>query len=37
MTASTLYDAVEPQILWKHLFSAMISDIEGESVDLEVG
>ena len=36
MTASTLYEAVEPQILWKHLFSALFTEIETDSTEDEV-
>lgn len=31
MTASTLYEAVEPQIIWKHLMSAVFAEIQGET------
>lgn len=27
MTASTLYEAVEPQVLWKQLLSAVVVDV----------
>jgi len=30
MTANTLYEAVEPRILWKYLFLAIVSDVEGD-------
>ncbi|KAF9011155.1 Dopey, N-terminal-domain-containing protein [Cyathus striatus] len=35
MTASTLYEAVEPQIIWKHLLTAVFSEISGESTQVE--
>lgn len=36
MTASTLYEAVEPQILWKYLLSALFAEIEKDSAKDEV-
>lgn len=36
MTASTLYEAVEPQLLWKHLLSAVFSEIVGDGNSVEV-
>jgi hypothetical protein len=30
MTASTLYEAVEPQILWKHMLAAVFDEILGD-------
>ncbi|KAI0323044.1 Dopey, N-terminal-domain-containing protein [Amylostereum chailletii] len=30
MTASTLYEAVEPQVVWKHLLTGIISEVVGE-------
>jgi hypothetical protein len=36
MTASTLYEAVEPQIVWKQLLTAIIADITGDNSELEV-
>ncbi|KAG5643542.1 hypothetical protein DXG03_000683 [Asterophora parasitica] len=35
MTASTLYEAVEPQILWKQLLSAVFATITGGKKDFE--
>ena len=31
MTASTLYEAVEPQVVWKQLLNSIISEITGET------
>lgn len=31
MTASTLYEAVEPQVVWKQLLSSVMSEITGET------
>jgi len=36
MTASTLYEAVEPQIIWRQLLSAMFSEITGDGEHFEV-
>jgi hypothetical protein len=30
MTASTLYEAVEPHILWKHLLTSIFDEIMGD-------
>ncbi|KAA1471434.1 hypothetical protein DENSPDRAFT_893964 [Dentipellis sp. KUC8613] len=35
MTASTLYEAVEPQLFWKQLLKAIISDIVGDGTQCE--
>ncbi|KAG7099897.1 hypothetical protein E1B28_001698 [Marasmius oreades] len=35
MTASTLYEAAEPQMIWKQLLSAVFDDITGESEHFE--
>ncbi|KAK7464504.1 hypothetical protein VKT23_006673 [Stygiomarasmius scandens] len=35
MTASTLYEAVEPQIIWRQLLSAMFSEITGDGEHFE--
>ncbi|KAG6817586.1 hypothetical protein H0H87_006963 [Tephrocybe sp. NHM501043] len=35
MTASTLYEAVEPQILWKQLLSPVFSEIVGNGQSIE--
>ena len=37
MTASTLYDAVEPHALWKELLQAIVADITSISDHVEVG
>jgi hypothetical protein len=36
MTASTLYEAVEPQALWRHLLSKVFEEIIGDGSDQEV-
>jgi hypothetical protein len=36
MTASTLYEAVEPQILWKQLLAAVFNEIVGDGPQFEV-
>ena len=36
MTASTLYEAVEPQILWKHMLVAVFGEILGDGSKTEV-
>ncbi|PPQ99509.1 hypothetical protein CVT24_005299 [Panaeolus cyanescens] len=35
MTASTLYEAVEPQILWRELLSAIFEEISGDADNVE--
>ncbi|KAF8963955.1 Dopey, N-terminal-domain-containing protein [Flammula alnicola] len=35
MTASTLYEAVEPQILWQHLLTAVFNEIMGDGTQIE--
>ncbi|KAG6879371.1 hypothetical protein C0992_003191 [Termitomyces sp. T32_za158] len=35
MTASTLYEAVEPHILWKQLLTVMFAEITGDRKDIE--
>ena len=35
MTASTLYEAVEPQVVWKQLLKSIISEIMGETPHTE--
>ncbi|KIY52670.1 hypothetical protein FISHEDRAFT_69486 [Fistulina hepatica ATCC 64428] len=35
MTASTLYEAVEPQILWKHFLQSILSEINGDGTQTE--
>ena len=36
MTASTLYEAVEPHVLWKRLLSAVFDEITGDGTQTEV-
>ncbi|KAJ7742186.1 Dopey, N-terminal-domain-containing protein [Mycena olivaceomarginata] len=36
MTASTLYEAVEPSVLWKQLLSAVFKEITGDGTQIEV-
>lgn len=36
MTASTLLEAAEPSILWKHLFKAILNAINSSEQHLEV-
>jgi hypothetical protein len=36
MTASTLYEAVEPNIIWKQLLTSIVADMTSDSSDLEV-
>ncbi|KAJ8503598.1 hypothetical protein ONZ45_g10714 [Pleurotus djamor] len=35
MTASTLYEAVEPSILWKHLLSHVYKELSGDGIQTE--
>jgi hypothetical protein len=35
MTASTLYEAVEPQVVWRQLLNSVISEITGETPRIE--
>ena len=35
MTASTLYEAVEPQVVWKQLLKSITSEIMGETSQTE--
>jgi len=35
MTASTLYEAVEPQVVWRQLLKSIISEITGETPRIE--
>lgn len=37
MTASTLYEAAEPQILWKHLLERVFEEIMSDGDETEVG
>ena len=36
MTASTLYEAVEPHIVWKQLLDAILSELIGDGIRNEV-
>lgn len=36
MTASTLYEAVEPNVIWRQLLSAFVSEITGDGHGFEV-
>lgn len=36
MTASTLYEAVEPRTIWKQLLNSVILEILGEASQIEV-
>ena len=36
MTASTLYEAIEPQLLWKHFLSVVFDETEQGGTRLEV-
>ena len=36
MTASTLYEAVEPHIVWKQLLAAILSELSGDGLKNEV-
>jgi hypothetical protein len=36
MTASTLYEAVEPHTVWKQLLNSVLREILGESPQVEV-
>jgi hypothetical protein len=36
MTASTLYEAVEPQIIWKHLLTTVVSELLSDGSLFEV-
>lgn len=36
MTASTLYEAVEPHLLWTQLFSILLSNVTSENNGQEV-
>jgi hypothetical protein len=36
MTASTLYEAVEPQIIWKRVLTAIVPEIVGDGTNIEV-
>ena len=37
MTASTLYEAVEPQLLWKHVLNAVFNEVTSGDTRYEVG
>lgn len=36
MTASTLYEAVEPRLLWKRLYTIIYSEVVSQSATCEV-
>ena len=36
MTAGTLYESVEPHIIWRQLLTAIVADITGGGLELEV-
>lgn len=36
MTASTLYEAVEPHIIWKQFLNSIVSEIIGDGTQFEV-
>ncbi len=36
MTASTLYEAVEPEILWRHVLATVFDEIMGDGSKTEV-
>ncbi len=36
MTASTLYEAVEPHIVWKQLLAAILNELIGDELRNEV-
>ncbi|KAG5220330.1 Dopey, N-terminal-domain-containing protein [Salix suchowensis] len=36
MTASTLYEAVEPQIIWKHLLTHVFGELTGDGAQTEI-
>lgn len=36
MTANTLYEAVEPRVLWKQLFSIVLSDLNSTEERVDV-
>jgi hypothetical protein len=36
MTASILYEAVEPQIVWKQLLNAILNELTGDGTQNEV-
>lgn len=36
MTASTLYEAVEPNVIWKQLLATSVSEITGDGNGYEV-
>lgn len=36
MTASILYEAVEPQIVWKQLLNAILNELAGDGTQNEV-
>lgn len=36
MTASTLYQAVEPRVVWRQLLGSILQEIIGDGIDCEV-
>ena len=36
MTAGTLYESVEPHVVWRQLLTAIVADITGDGLELEV-
>ena len=36
MTASTLYEAVEPHVVWKQLLAEFVTEITGDGNNFEV-
>jgi hypothetical protein len=36
MTASTLYESVEPHVVWKQLLAAILSELAGDGLRNEV-
>lgn len=36
MTASTLYEAVEPQLLWKHILNVVFKEVTSDGTKAEV-
>jgi hypothetical protein len=36
MTGNTLYEAIEPMLLWKQVFSMIVADVAGMNATIEV-
>jgi hypothetical protein len=36
MAASTLYEAIEPRILWRQMLTAILGEIHGDGSEYEV-